>query len=481
MTVRLGVDDAVFRASGKTIDFAGFQRAYVEGSDDPEAELADRESVLPPMAVGEAVDVLALEALEHATQPPARFTDATLVKELDLRGIGRPSTWASIIAVLLDRGYAFRKSNALVPTFTGFAVVRMLKENFGDLLDYEFTARMEDDLDAVSRGEGDGRAYLRRFYLGNGAPGLKQLVESGIDAVDPRAACRVVLGEVDGKTVEVRVGKFGLFVTDGEANASIPDETVPDELGAERAAELLRSAAEGPRPLGQDPETGKPVYLKSGPYGPYIQLGDGEPGKGKGKGKGVKPKMVSVLPGFKPEDVDLALALRHLSLPRDLGPYPDDPAGGPVEALTGRYGPYVRWGKESRSIPAETSVLEITLDQAVELLRQPRRRGGATVTPLKDVGQHPESGAKIQVMKGRYGPYVTDGTLNASLPKGRAAEDVALEEALELLRRRAERVAEGGGRRGGARKPAAGEAHPAKKEKPARKSAKKKAPAKRKE
>jgi DNA topoisomerase-1 len=442
VTVRVQVEDAEFRASGSTIEFPGFQRAYVEGSDDREGELAQRERLLPPLAVGQEVRTRSLEAEGHTTQPPARFTEASLVKELDQRGIGRPSTWASIIQVLLDRDYAFKKGTALVPTFTGFAVVRMLKDNFQNLVDYEFTARLEDDLDALSRGEGDRKEYLRRFYHGNGSGGLHDLVQNGLDRVDPREACRYVLGQKDGREIEVRVGRYGLFVTDGEANASLPDDTVPDELTLEGALHLLATAAEGPKGLGTDPGTGKPVYLKSGPYGPYVQLGDPEDGAGPAK----KPKMVSLLPGMAPQDVDLALALRLLALPRDLGPHPGDEGGGRVEALVGRYGPYVRWGKESRSVPEGTSVLDITLAQAVELLEQPRRRGRGEAAPtLRELGPHPGTGSPLKVLKGRYGPYVTDGTVNASLPKGRDPAALTPEEAVALLARRAERLAAEGG------------------------------------
>ncbi len=439
ITVRVGVEDAVFRAAGKTIEFPGFQRAYVEGSDNPDAELLEGESLLPPVKEAQTLATKDVQAEEHATQPPARYTDASLVKELDARGIGRPSTWAATIGVLLDRDYAFRKGGMLVPTFTGFAVVRMLTEHFGALLDYDFTARMEDDLDSVSRGEGDGKDYLRRFYMGNGETGLRDLVKTGIEEVDPREACSIPLGESEGRKVEIRVGRYGLFVTDGEANASLPEQTVPDELTLETALRALEEAAEGPRSLGEDPETGKPIYLKSGPYGPYVQLGDPEEGSKK------KPKMVSLLRGMSAESLDLETALRLLSLPRDLGPHPEDEEQRPVFALTGRYGPFVKWGDESRSIPDGTSVLEITLAEALELLGQPRRRGRSGPTALKEIGEHPESKAKITVMTGRYGPYVTDGEINATLPKTQTPEDVTLDQAVELLRRRAERIADQGG------------------------------------
>jgi DNA topoisomerase-1 len=442
VAVRLRVEDATFRATGKTVEFAGFQRAYVEDRDDVAPD-DEREAVLPALARGQRLDAHAFAPKGHTTQPPARYTEASLVKELDQRGIGRPSTWASIIDVLLQRDYAFKRGTALVPSYTAFAVVRMLTENFGRLLDYEFTARMEDDLDAISRGEAEGREYLRRFYLGNGQPGLKPLVESGIDQVDPRAVCSLPLGEADGRKIEVRVGKFGLFLTDGTTNASIPEDTVPDELTVQRASELLAAAAQGPRKLCDDPATGKPVYVKVGRFGPYVQLGESD-----AKDGGEKPKMVSLLEGMEPDDVTPETALRLLALPRDLGAHPEDPKEGHVFAMLGRFGPYVKWGEESRSIPRGVSVLEIGLAEAVELLKAPRGRRGRAAAPaaLREIGPHPEGGATIRLFKGRYGPYVSDGKVNASLPKGADPMTVSLSDAVDLLRRRAERMKEGGGR-----------------------------------
>jgi DNA topoisomerase-1 len=474
--VRIQLGEAVFRASGKTIQFAGFRRAYVEGSDDPTAELADEERILPAMEAGQELATRALDPKGHTTQAPARYTEASLVKVLDQQGIGRPSTWASIIQVLLDREYAFRRSSALIPSFTAFAVVRMLKENFGKVLDYGFTASMENDLDSISRGEMDPLAYLRAFYLGNGEPGLKHLVESGIDQVDPRQVCGFPLGEAGGRTVELRVGKYGLFVTDGEHNASLPEDTVPDELTVEYALEMIDAAARGPTPLGTDPETGLAVYLMSGRFGPFVQLGEQE------QGSKEKPKRVSLLEGMEPEGVDLATALRLLELPRDLGEHPEDEEKEHVFALLGRYGPYVKWGKESRSIPADVSVLDIDLARALALLKEPRRRRGqrAPAPPLKELGKHPDTGDELKILSGRYGPYVTDGSINASLPKGTEPEELTIPEAVDLLRRRAERIAAkkgASGRKKTARKKAAKKKAP-KKKAAAKKAVKKKAAAK---
>ncbi len=448
VTVRVGIDDAVFRVQGRTIEFPGYQRAYVEGSDDPIGELAERDTVLPALAEGQALHTSSLQPNGHATQPPQRYTEASLVKELDRRGIGRPSTWASIIGVLLDRGYAFRKSGSLVPSFMGIAVVQMLVRSFGELVDYEFTARMEDDLDSVSRGEQDGPSYLHRFWYGNGAPGLLRLVESGFDQVDARAAGTIPIGEEDGRRFEVRIGRYGLFMTDGTSNAPLPDDAVPDEIDVQAARILIDRAAQGPTPIGTDPESKKPVYVRVGRYGPYVQLGDAT-------ADGPKPKMQSLLPGMEPGAVTLEAALRLLSLPRELGPHPEDPEHRPVLAMTGRYGPFVKWGDESRSIPEGKNVLEITLPEAVEILKQPRRgRSQRAPTALRDLGAHPTSGAPLKVMSGRYGPYVTDGEVNASLPRNRDPNQLTTEEAVDLLQRRRERLAAGGGRPGRGRRAA---------------------------
>ena len=481
ITVRVEIENTLFRASGKTIDFKGFRRAYVEGSDDPDAELADQERILPAVKQGDSIDVRSVESKQHITQPPARYTEASLVKELDTRGIGRPSTWASIIGVLLDREYAFKRSSALVPSFTAFAVVRMLKRHFGQVLDYDFTAHMEDDLDAIARGEMDSKEYLRSFYLGNGQAGLQQLVKAGIEEVDPRKVCGFDLGVTeDGRTIQVRVGKYGLFLTDGEHNASLKEDVVPDELTVEDAIERIAQAARGPQALGDDPETGKPIYVKTGRFGPYVQLGDPEEG-------GEKPKMVSLLEGMSPETIDLATALRLLELPRDLGVYagPEqkDEAGSSehVFAHLGRYGPYVKWGSESRSIPAEINLLDINLEQAVELLKQPRRRRGqrAPAKPLRELGKHPETELELKVLSGRYGPYVTDGDINASLPRDMDPADLTMDEAVVLLHKRAERIKAGGGRKKRARKKAA-KKKASKKKAAKKKTAKKKAAAKKK-
>jgi DNA topoisomerase-1 len=437
---------ARFRATGKTVEFAGFLRALVYGSESPDEELAGREKLLPKLAEGEAVVTKSCEAMERSTQPPSRYTEGSLIKELERLGIGRPSTWATIVDLVLSRSYAFKKSTTLVPTFIAMAVAGLLEKHFTKLLDYEFTARLEDDLDAISRGEADRLSYLRGFYFGNGHRGLRDLVKEGETTIDPREVCGVPIGEgKDGELIEVRIGRYGPFLTNGTQRASVPDGLAPDELTVQAAIELLEAAQVKPEALGNDPETGQPVYLKTGRYGPYVQLGDAN---------GEKPKMASLLRNMQPESVDLELALKLLALPRALGNHPDD--GAPVIATNGRFGPYVKWGNEIRSIPADGSPLEITLEQAVELLKQPKgRRRAARAEKLKELGQHPVSDLPIVILSGRYGPYVTDGKLNASLPRGVMPDNVTMDDAVNLLEARASRVAEdtnGGGRHRAAKK-----------------------------
>jgi len=423
---------AVFQVSGKTIDFPGYLRAYVEGSDDPQAELADKETLLPPLAKGDLIKCEALEAKSHTTQPPARFTEATLTAGLEERGIGRPSTYASIIDTILAREYVFKKSNALVPTWLAFSVVQLLEAHLAYLVDYGFTAQMEDDLDAISRGERAHVEYLQGFYFGNGKPGLKQELANKVDQIDARDISRIRIGRPEGSSddIFVRVGRYGPFLEHGERKASLPDETPPDEMTLEKALEMLAQAAQSDQPLGYCPETNKPVYMKVGRFGPYVQRGTPDDEE--------KPKNASLLKGMKPEDVDLPTALRLLSLPRTLGTHPE--SGKPVVAQNGRFGPYVQAGDETRSLPGELSPIDVSLAQALELLAQPKaaRRGfGAARAPLKEFGDSPVTQNKVQLFSGRYGPYVADGVTNASLPKDVDAEELTMEQALALLAARA--------------------------------------------
>jgi DNA topoisomerase-1 len=431
---------ATFTTSGKVITFAGFFLAYVAGSDDPEAELADQEKILPSLARGEALDIEELEPTSHTTQPPARYTEASLVKELEAKGIGRPSTYASIIQTIQDRGYVWNKSQALVPTFTAFAVVRLLERNLPDLVDYDFTARMEDELDAIAVGENEAIPWLHDFYFGvadadNGRRqimrmGLHALVATG-EAIEPREASRITIGQTpDGERVAVRVGRYGPYLQVGESDqrAPIPDDMPPDELTLRRALEMIAKAADSDKALGADPQTGKAVYVKNGRFGPYVQLGEREDG-------GEKPKMASLWKSMDPENVTLEQALMLLSFPREVGVHPE--TGETITVQDGRYGPYVKMGSETRSLESQEQLATLTLEEAIAKLKEPkrgRRAGAASV--IADLGEHPENGEIVQVKNGRFGPYVTDGTINATVPKGSDPEKVDLDQAVDLLARR---------------------------------------------
>ncbi|MBX7166909.1 MAG: type I DNA topoisomerase [Pirellulales bacterium] len=437
---------ALFQVGGKTIDFAGYLRAYVEGADDPQAELADRETVLPSVAVGEQLRCLDLSSKSHTTQPPARYTEATLTKSLEELGIGRPSTYAAIIDTILARDYVFKRGNALVPTWTAFAVANLLEQHLPKLVDYQFTAQMEDDLDAISRGEAERVDYLRRFYYGNGQPGLKTQLEKKVDTIDARHVNRIPIARIPGVDgpegeIVVRVGRFGPFLEQGERRASLPEGTAPDEVNLDSALKLLSQAAAAEEPLGFCPETGKPVFLKTGRFGPYVQRGTTEDEE--------KPKNASLLRGMQPQDVTLEMALRLLSLPRTLGVHPT--TGEAIVASNGRFGPYVKCGNETRSLPESISILDVTEQQALELLAQPKaaRRGFGQVQVVRMLEESPVTKQPVQVLNGRYGLYVSDGTTNASLPKEQKAEDLTLAAALELL---AARAAMGPPKKGAARR-----------------------------
>lgn len=442
VNVEVTVNDAKFKASGKTISFPGFLRAYVEGADDPEAELADREKFLPKLEVNNPLSIAKLDPTEHSTQPPARYTEGSLIKELEHRGIGRPSTWATVVETVLNRAYGFKKGTALVPTFTAFVVTGLLERYFTNLTDYEFTAKLEDDLDAISRGEADNKKYLNQFYFGNGHPGLKALVKKGEEEIDPREVNGIPLGKAeDGRDIEIRVGRFGPFISNGEDRASVPDMMTPDEMVLDEAVRILKHANKAPESIGKHPETGEDIFLKVGPYGPYVQLG--EPSED----KKIRPKMASLLPGVKEEDVTLEYAVKLLSLPRDVGEHPELKEN--IIISNGRFGPYVKCGKETRSINLEElSPLDMTFDDAVKLLAQPKRQGrGSTPKLLKEIGKHPTSEKEIAIRSGRYGPYVTDGEINASLRKGMDPETITMDECVELLQARAERIAADGGKK----------------------------------
>ena len=445
VTVRLGAtaangEDAEFAASGKVIDFPGFLRAYVEGSDDPEADLEDRERRLPPLAVDDRLAATTLRARGHTTSPPARFTEASLVKRLEELGVGRPSTYAAILGTIQDRGYVFKKGTALVPSFTAFAVIGLLERHFGRLVDYAFTASLEDDLDAIAAGEGDSTGWLSRFWFGSPdgreggiarAGGLKAMVGDRLGEIDAREVNSIPIGtDTDGNGIVVRVGRYGPFVQRGEDRASLPDDLPPDELTAARAEELL-SAPSGDRVLGTDPETGAEVVAKAGRYGPYVTMA----------GADGAARTASLLSSMSLEDITLADALPLLRLPRVLGADPAD--GAEVVAGNGRYGPYVKKGTDYRSLGSEDQLFTVSLEEAIAVLAAPKTRRGqrsAAATPLRELGADPVTGKPMVIREGRFGPYVTDGETNASLRKGDDIEGVTVERAAELL---AERRARG--------------------------------------
>ena len=439
LQVRLGGrssadEDAEFATSGKTISFAGFLRAYVEGSDDPDAALEDQEIRLPALAVGDRLEAERLEAKSHATQPPARYTEASLVKTLEEMGVGRPSTYATIIENIQSRGYVWKRGSALVPSWVAFAVVGLLEQYFAQLVDYGFTASMEEELDEIANGQEESVPYLHRFYFGNGATGLRTLVSEQLADIDAREINSIPIG--DG--VVVRVGRYGPYVQKGDERASIPEDLPPDELTVDKADELLHAGSTD-RVVGTDPATGLPVLIRAGRFGPYVQLGDSEDAAGRGAGAGAgavaKPRTASLFSHHDPQKVSLDEALQLLTLPRVVGVDPSD--GQEIVAQNGRYGPYLRKAKDSRSLATEAQLFDVTLDEALSLFAQPKvRRGQQPAAPLRTLGDDPETGQPIVLRDGRFGPYVTDGTTNASLRKGDTVDALTHERAVELLAER---------------------------------------------
>jgi DNA topoisomerase I len=415
----------LFRAAGRSVTFPGFLRAYVEGRDDPDAALDDQETPLPDLTEGQDARVVSLEPTEHQTKPPARYTEASLIKRLEELGIGRPSTYASIIATILDREYARKQGTALIPTWRAFSVVGLLEQYFSDYVDYAFTARMEDDLDRIAAGDQDMVPYLDAFYNGNAHPGLTQLVsEDALERIDPKAVNSFPIGVgADGEPIVARAGQFGPYLQHGERRASIPPDLAPDELTIDRALELL-DAPSDERTLGTDPGTGLPVLARAGRYGPYVQLGERDPDSSE------RPKTASLFSTMSLAEITLDDALRLLTLPRVIGMHPDD--GAPIEALNGRYGPYIKWGTESRSLVSEDQLLDIELDEALALLAQPRQRRGAK-PPIKDLGKDPSTGKQVLIRDGRFGLYMTDGETNVSFRKSETVDNVTLEHATERL------------------------------------------------
>lgn len=433
ITASIEVDNAIFRATGKRIDFPGFFRAYVEGSDDPDAAIENQEVLLPALAQGDALSCRQLEAIGHETQPPARYTEATLVKVLESEGIGRPSTYATVIGTIIDRGYVRLVNNSLIPTFTAFAVTALLEQNFPDLVDVHFTARMEQTLDDISTGEVEWLPYLKAFYSGD--QGLETLVQERETQIDPTAARTVLLEDLDAK---IRIGRYGPYVEIGtgeeSVKASIPADVSPADLDSEQIERIIKQKVEGPDKVGLHPDTGEPIFLRIGPYGPYVQLGeptDDNP----------NPKRASLPKGTQAEAVTLAMAVGLLMLPRKLGQHPE--TGASIKAGQGRFGPYIvhdqgKEGRDYRSLKGDDDVLTVTLERSLELLAQPKAgRGRKKVDPLKDLGAHPDDNESVAVFNGPYGLYVKHGKINASVPEGVDLEAISLEQALGWINAKA--------------------------------------------
>jgi DNA topoisomerase-1 len=432
VTATIAAGDATFRATGQTITFQGFLLAHVEGSDDPDAALEERERRLPALAAGDTPRCDAVRPLGHETQPPARYTEASLVKKLEEEGIGRPSTYASIMGTIQDRGYVRLQGQALVPTFTAFAVTQFLEHHFGPLVRTGFTRGMEAKLDEIAEGKRDWRDYIEYFFTGPN--GLDTLVRKGAIEIDPAQSRAITLSGLDG--AEVKVGRFGPYVEvvrDGApVRATLPESVPPADLTPDEVERILQRKIDGPDVLGAHPETGEPIYVLTGQYGPYVQLGE--------VGDDVKPKRASLPKGLTPETVTLDQAVQLLSLPRRLG---EHPGGGTVLVGLGRFGPYVvrdqgKAGKDYRSLKAEDDLFTLALTRALELLAQPKGvRGRSAPAPLREVGKHPKDGAAINLYDGKYGLYVKHGEVNATVPKGTAPEAVTVEQAVALLAERA--------------------------------------------
>ena len=465
-TVRIGATasdgrDVEFTASGTVTLFAGFKAAYEDTREEESDD--DKERVLPVLKEGQSVTLLGLEPDGHSTNPPARFTEASLTAKLEELGIGRPSTYAAIMGTIVDRGYVWKKGSALVPSFIAFAVIRLLEEHFSELVDYAFTAKMEEELDSIASGDSHRNERLETFWRGGHMDGadFRGVLDlcSDLGAIDARGLSTF---PITGTDAVVRVGRYGAFVERGEERASIPDDVAPDELDAAKAEELL-SQPSGERELGTDPETGRMVIARAGRYGPYVSevLEDGAP-------KSAKPRTGSLFKTMSLDTVTLEEALQLISLPRVIGVDPAD--GVDITAQNGRYGPYILKGKESRSLASEEAIFATTLDEALALLAQPKlRRGAASAPPLKELGNDPVSERPVVLKEGRFGPYVTDGEVNASLRRDDDPETITPDRAYELL---ADRRA-----RGPVKKTAKRAPKKAAKKAPAKKAAKK-APAK---
>jgi DNA topoisomerase I len=449
VSVTINAEDAAFRATGRRIEFPGFFRAYVEGSDDPEASLEDRESYLPPLKRGDVVELQRLESLSHRTQPPARYTEAALVQSLEREGIGRPSTYATIINTIQERGYARKQGSALVPTFTALAVTSLLEQYFPRLVDLGFTASMEQKLDDISTGEAEWLPYLTDFFRGDA--GIENEVKQKEAEINPRTACTIDFDDVD---ADVRVGRFGAYLerqTDGEViRASLPESVAPADLSAEEAERIFQQKLSGAEAFCVHPETGEPIYVKVGPYGPYVQMGE----DGEDKKKIVRTTMPK---GITPENITQEQAQKLVELPRLLGTHPE--SAKEIRVGIGRFGPYIIHGSEFASLKSTDDVLTVELPRALELLEL-KKLGAGKRGLVRIIGPHPADGEQIEAYSGRFGPYVKHGGINAPIPRDRNVDELTIEEAVKLIEDRRANPPEpkpgrGGAKKGAAKKPAA--------------------------
>ncbi|HEX4811949.1 MAG TPA: type I DNA topoisomerase [Nonomuraea sp.] len=435
-------EDVEFSATGRTITFYGFLKAYVEGADDPSSDRDDAEKRLPNLAEGDPLSVTRLDVAGHSTKPPARYTEASLVKELEDREIGRPSTYASIIGTILDRGYVFKKGTALVPSFLAFAVVNLLEQHFGNLVDYDFTAEMEKVLDDIANDRAERVPELQRFYYGaDGDEGLKEMV-TDLGDIDAK---EISSFPIKGTDIVLRVGRYGPYLDRNGARVNVPEDMTPDELTAEKAEELF-SRPSGDRELGRDPVSGNMIVAKDGRFGPYVTeilpepepAEEGAPKRRTKKADAPKPRTSSLFKSMSLDTITLADALKLLTIPRVVG----ELEGEEVVAANGKFGPYLKKGSDSRSLASEDDLLTVTIEQAKELFAQPKQRGrrAAAAAPLRELGDDPVSKKPVVVKEGRFGPYVTDGETNASLRKGDTVEEITIERAAELLAERRERA-----------------------------------------
>jgi DNA topoisomerase-1 len=457
VTVMVEANEATFRAIGKRIEFPGFFRAYVEGSDDPEAMLEDRESPLPPMKQGEVLDLRNLDALSHVTKPPARYTEASLVQALEREGIGRPSTYATILNTIQNRGYVRKQGQQLVPTFTAMAVTALLEEYFPKLVDLNFTAQMEQTLDDIAGGDAEWLPYLDEFYRGD--EGIEHQVKEQETKIDAREACTLRFSDLD---VNVRVGKYGAYLEKDEngevVKASIPENVNPADLSQEDAERFIEQSRNGPEALGHHPITGEPIFLRVGPFGPYVQCGEATDDK-------KKVVRTSLPKGITPENLTLEQAIALCDLPRTLGMHPE--TGKEIKAAIGRFGPYISHAGEFASLKSSDDVLTVGLQRALELLEL-KKAGAGKRGLVRIIGAHPADNEAIEAYSGPYGLYVKHGGINAPIPKATKVDELSIEESVKLLE---ERKANPPQKKSGAKKSAA-------KKSPAKKPAAKKSAAK---